>query len=131
MNISALKKSSLLIGMGHFHKLWCEEMIFPLRTFVPQSIFFPEGSENIISSHKSLWKCNSHINKGFLMEKYLFIPSRPEYFIYFMQIPAFYLFCRKSSNIFEKNQQTRSSVENLFRKSSPILTPPIFRIRRG
>ena len=37
--------------------------------------FFPEGSKNIISSHKSLWKCHSH-NKGFLMQKYPFIPVR-------------------------------------------------------
>ena len=33
----------------------------------------------------------------------------PGFFIYFMQTPAFYLFCRKSSNIFEKNLRTRSS----------------------
>ena len=35
------------------------------------------------------------------------------FFIYFMQITAFYLFCRKSSNIFDKNLRTRSSVEYL------------------
>ena len=42
--------------------------------------FFPEGSRNIISSHKSLWKCHSH-NKGFLMQKYPFIPMRDFSFI--------------------------------------------------
>ena len=35
-------------------------------------INFPEGSGNIISSHKRLWKCHSHYNKSF--------------FIYFIQI---------------------------------------------
>jgi hypothetical protein len=31
MDISALKKSSILMGMGHFYKLLCEEMIFLLH----------------------------------------------------------------------------------------------------
>jgi len=42
--------------------------------------FFPLCSGNIISSHKSLWKCHSH-NKGFLMQKYPFIPVRDFPFI--------------------------------------------------
>jgi hypothetical protein len=49
-----------LLWEWHFHKLLCEEMIFPL----------PSG----ISSRKSLWKYHSH-NKGFLMQKYPFIPA--------------------------------------------------------
>ena len=52
----------ILKEMGHFHNL------------------FPEGSGNIISLHKSLWKCHSH-NKGFLMQKYRFIPARDFSFI--------------------------------------------------
>ena len=32
------------------------------------------------------------------------------FFIYFMQIPAFYVFCRKSSNIFDKNLRTRGFI---------------------
>ena len=55
--------------MGHFHKLLFEEMIF-----------FPTAVKIIISSHKSLWKCHSH-NKGFLMQKYPFIPARDFSFI--------------------------------------------------
>ena len=38
-------------------------------------IIFPKSSGNMISSHKSLWKCYSH-NKGFLMQKYPFILVR-------------------------------------------------------
>ena len=48
-----------LTEMGHFHKLLCEEI-------TREKIIFSEGSRNIISSHKRLWKCHSH-NKGFLM----------------------------------------------------------------
>ena len=79
-----------------------------------KSSFFPEVSINIISSHKSLWKCHSH-NKGFLMQKYPFIPVR-DFLIYFMQIPAFYVFCRKSSNIFEKNLRTRGFIRKSLNK---------------
>jgi hypothetical protein len=39
-----------------------------------------EGSGNIISLHKSLWKCHPH-NKGFLMWKYPFIHARDFPFI--------------------------------------------------
>ena len=72
--------------------------------------FFPLSSGNIISSHKSLWKCHSH-NKVFFNAE-ISIYSRAGFFIYFMQMPAFYLFCRKSSNIFEKNLRTRGFIRN-------------------
>ena len=52
-------------------------------------------------------KCHSHYNKGFFIIKISIYSLRD--FLYLMQIPAFYLFCRKSSNIFEKNLRTRSS----------------------
>ena len=39
------------------------------------------------------------IIRGFNVQ--ISIYSRAGFFVYFMQIPAFYLFCRKSSNIFE------------------------------
>ena len=46
------------------------------------------------------------------------IYSQAWFFIYFMQIPAFYVFCRKSSNIFEKNLRTlgfiRKSLYKIF-----------------
>ena len=70
--------------------------------------FFPLCSRNIISSHKSLWKCHSH-NKG-VFNAEISIYSRAGFLIYFMQIPAFYVFCRKSSNIFEKNLRTRGFI---------------------
>ena len=60
--------------------------------------------------HKSLWKCHSHNTGVFNAE--ISIYSRVGFFIYFMQIPAFYVFCRKSSNIFEKNLRTRGFIRN-------------------
>ena len=118
---------------------------FP-QTFVGRNDF-PEDSRNIISSHKSLWKCHSH-NKGFLTQKYPFIPARDfsfilckylhficfvenlrtslrkiytraGFFIYFMQIIAFYLFCRKSSNTLRKiygriNEKFRAGINGYF-----------------
>ena len=71
--------------MRHFHKLLCEEMIFLLH-----------------KGEKWWTEVRSH-HKGFLMQKYPFIP-----------VLDFYVFCRKSSNIFEKNLRTRGFI----RKSS-------------
>ena len=71
--------------MGHFYKLLCEEMIFLLHKGKNDGL----GYEVIIE---------------------ISIYSRAGFFIYFMQIPAFYVFCRKSSNIFEKNLRTRGFI---------------------
>ena len=54
---------------------------------------------------------------GFLMQKYLFIPAR-NFSIILCKIPAFYLFCRKSSNIFQKNLRTRGFIRKSLYKYS-------------
>ena len=57
-----------IMKMGHFYNFFCEEMIFP------------EGSGNIISSHKKLWKCHSHYfndqNIHLLPEEFEFISCK-------------------------------------------------------
>ena len=85
---------------------------FCVKKWGTKSLFFPKGSRHIISSHKSLWKCHSH-NKVFLFRNIHLFQSGIFHLIY--ANTCIYLFCRKSSNILEKNLQTWSSVENLCR----------------
>ena len=67
------------LEMGHFHKLLCEEMIFPLLSPIPIKMEDFFDAEISIYS-RSLWKCHFH-NKGFLMQKKTFIPERDFSFI--------------------------------------------------
>ena len=78
MDISTLK--TLYYGNGISTNFCVKKWYFycpreKMMTSYLSPSFFPLCSRNIISSHKSLWKCHSH-NKGFLMQKYPFIPLR-------------------------------------------------------
>ena len=74
--------------MGHFHKLLCEEMIFPLHKgkndgLRYEVIIFSRAGFSFNLSFLYTKVCgNSHShNKGFLMQKYPFIQARDFSFI--------------------------------------------------
>ena len=95
-----------ILWLGHFHNLLCKEILFPLHSgekwWLQTSVhhFFPYAVEISFLLAKV---CGNDSFPLCQWSKYSFIPGGV--FIYFMQLPAFYLFCRKSSDKINENSR--------------------------